>query len=138
MLNAELFRLAWRVQRVRKQEESGDKLRFGGAEYSRLASTVGVPAEKNPPCDILTHDRNRIVKAGAIAFGVAREWWAGSPLMAEGQSAAQNAVSICGKGVAKRHQHRSRAIRTGAMRQDQGVAVGIRGRVQEAADSGSQ
>src|SRR5208337_2639130 len=48
MLDAELFRLTRRVQRVRKQEESGDQLWFGGAEYRRLAATVGVAAEKDP------------------------------------------------------------------------------------------
>src|SRR5208337_199809 len=104
MLNAELFRLTRRVQRVRKQEESGDKLWFGGAKYRRLATTVGVTAQKNPSRDTFTQDCNRVVKAGAIAFGIARKRRSGPPLLAEGQIAAKNDVAMCGKSFAECHQ----------------------------------
>ncbi|HKM46966.1 MAG TPA: hypothetical protein VJX69_05235 [Terriglobales bacterium] len=138
MLDAELFRLTRRVQRVRKQEESGDQLWFGGAEYRRLAATVGVAAEKDPARGTFTQYCNRVVKSGAIAFRIARKRRARAPFLAEGQIAAQDDVAMSGKSFTERHQQRSGAIRARAVGQDQGIAVGVRGRMKETANSGAQ
>ena len=125
MLDTQLFRFARWVQRVRKQKESRNKLWFGGAEYCRLASAVGVAAEKDPARDRLTQCSNRVAQARAIALRIARKRGTGSPfaLLAKGQIAAQNQEALCGKGFAERDQQRSRAIRACAVCEDQRVAV---------------
>src|ERR1039457_294381 len=92
-VDAKLVPFARRMQRVRKQQKSGHKLWFGGAENRRLAPTVGVAAEKDPARDILTKCSDRVAKARAIAFRIARKRRAGAPLLAEGQIAAQNEVA---------------------------------------------
>ena len=138
MLNAPLFRFAWRMQRIRKQKESGYKFWFGGAEHRGLASTVGVAAEKNSSRDTLAHNRNRIAQTGAIAFCIARKRRPGSPLLAKRKIAAQHHVAMSGKSRADCHQKRCVAIRACAVSQDQRIAVWICRRVQEAADGGIQ
>src|ERR1017187_7009700 len=90
VLNAKLFPFARRMQRVRKQQKSGHKLWFGGAENRRLAPTVGVAAEKDPARDILTKCSDRVAKARAIAFRIARKRRAGAPPLAGGARAAPN------------------------------------------------
>ena len=134
MLNAELFRFTRWMQRVRKQKESGNKNGFGGAEHRRLPSTVGVAAEKDRARHIFTQNCNRVAKARTIAFRIAWKWRASAPLLAEGQITAQDDVAMSGKSFADGDQKRSMAIRARAVSQDQGVAVWILGRVQEAAD----
>jgi len=87
MLNAELLGFTRRVQRVGKQEESGDKLWFGGAKYRCLASTIGMPTEKDPATDISSQGCNRIAKTHTISFRIPRKRRASSPLLAKGQIA---------------------------------------------------
>ena len=77
-----------------------------------------------------------LAKACPIAFRIARKRRAGSPFLAEGQITAQDDVAMSGKSFADGDQKRSVAIRARAVSQDQGVAVWILGRVQEAADCG--
>ena len=136
MLNAKLLRLARRMQRIGKQQQSGHQLRLRGAKHRRLPPAIGVAAQKNSARHILAQSRNRIAQTRAIAFRIARKRRAGSPLLAKGQIAAQNDVAMSGKSFAERHQQRSSAIRARAMRQDQSVAVGIFGSVQKSANSG--
>src|SRR5260370_20133916 len=123
MLNTKLLPFARRMQWVRKQKKSGHQLGFGCAENGRLAPTVGVSAEKNPPRDFLAQGCNRVHESLAIAFRIARKRWAGAPLLAVGQIAAQNEVALSGKSFTERHQQWSRRVRTRAVRQDQGVTV---------------
>ena len=138
MLDAKLFRFTRWMQRVRKQKESGHKIWVGGAEHCRLAPTVGVAAQKDPARDALTQNCNRIAQACAIAFRIARKRRACAPLLAERQIAAQDNVAMSGKSFADRDQKRSSAIRARSVSEDQGVAVWVRRRVQEAADGGVQ
>src|ERR1700674_1073285 len=138
MLDTELFRFTRWMQGVRKQKESGNKIGFGGAEHRCLASTVRMAAQKDLAGNILTQSCNCVAQAGAIAFRIARKRRSSSPLLAEGQIAAQNDVAMSGKSFAERNQQRSIAIRARAVSQDQGAASGTRGRVQEAADCGVQ
>ena len=138
MLDAELLRFARRVQRIGEQQQARNQIWFGGAEHRGLASTVGVAAEKDPARDTLTQSSNRVAQARTIALRVAGKRRTGSPVLAEGQIATQDGVAMSSKRFAERHQQRGAAIRTRAVSQDQRFAVGIRGRVQEAADSGVQ
>ena len=91
-------------------------------------------AEKDLARHIFTQNCNRVAKARTIAFRIARKRRAGTPLLAERQIAAQDDVAMSGKSFAEHNQKRSSAIRARAVSQDQGVAVWILGRVQEAAD----
>jgi len=84
MLDAKLFRFTRRMQGIRKQKESGNKIGFGGAEHRGLTSTVGVAAQKDPASHIFTQNCNRIAQARAIAFRIARKRRAGAPRLAEG------------------------------------------------------
>ena len=93
-------------------------------------------AKKNPARDALTEDGDCIAQAGAITFRVSRERRPGAAVLAEGQITAQNEVAMAGKGVAERHQQRRGGIRTGAVRQDQRVAVGHIWSVQPASYGG--
>src|SRR4029077_15958292 len=136
MLDAKLFRFTRWMQRIRKQEESGNKIGFGGAEHCGLSSTVGVAAQKDPASHIFTQNCNRIAQTRAIAFRIARKRRSSAPLLTEGQIAAQNDVAMDSKSFADRNQQRSIAIRARAVSQDQCVAVWIRGRVDKASDGG--
>ena len=138
MLDSKLFSFTRWMQRVRKQQESGNKIGFGGAEHRRLSSAVGVSAEKDSTRDIFAQSRKCIAQARAIAFCVARKRRASSPLLAEGQIAAEDRVAMSGKSFADRDQKRSSAIRSRAVSEDQCVTVWILGRVQKAADRGVQ
>ncbi len=85
---------------------------------------------------MLTHGSDCIPQPRAVAFRIAWERRAGSPLLAKGQIAAENDIAILRKSLAERHDQRSRAIRASAMRQDQRIAIGILRRMQKAADGG--
>src|SRR5258708_1609315 len=128
MLDAELFRFTRRMQRVRKQKESGNKLGLGGTEHRGLSSTVGVAAEKDPTRDILTQNCYCVAQAGAIAFRIARKRRARAPLLPEGQITAQDDVAVSGKSFADHDQKRSIAIPSPPVTKDHGGAVWARGR----------
>ena len=138
MLDAKLFRFARRMQGVGKQQKSRNKIGLGGAEHRRLAPTVGVATEKDAARDILAHNRNCIAQTRTIALRIARKRRASAPLLAERQITAQDDVAMSGESFADRDQEWSSAIRARAMSKDQGVAVWVRRRVQEAADRGVQ
>src|SRR5258708_29264331 len=97
MLDAKLLRFARWMQGVRKQQESGNKIRFGGAEYCGLASTVGVATEKDPARHNLTQNFNRVAQARAIPFRLPRERPCPVPLPAERDIASRNNYSTCGE-----------------------------------------
>src|SRR5260221_12947379 len=102
MLDAKLLRFARWMQGVRKQQESGNKIRFGGAEYCGLASTVGVATEKDPARHNLTQNFNRVAQARAIAFRLARERRGRGPLLAKREIASQEKLAQCSETFAGR------------------------------------
>jgi hypothetical protein len=79
-----------------------------------------------------------VAQSHAIAFGIAGKRRSGAPLLAKGEIAAENDVAIRGEAFSQRHEQGSIAIRACAVGQDEGVAVGIRRRVQEAAHGGHE
>lgn len=109
---------------------------MGCTQHRRLPPAIGVATKKNLSRNMLTHDANRIPQPLAIAFRIAWERRAGSPLLAKGQIAAENDIAIFRKSLAERHEQRSRTIRPSAMRQDQRVAIGIPRGMQKTANSG--
>src|SRR5580658_3775076 len=138
MLGAKLFGLARRMQGVGKQQESRELVGFTGigAEHSGLAPSVGMAAEKKSAGYGFAKGGYGVAQSHAIAFGIAGKRRSGAPLLAKGEIAAENDVAIRGEAFSQRHEQGSIAIRACAVGQDEGVAVGIRRRVQEAAHGG--
>ena len=136
MLAAQLLGFARRVKRVGEQKESGYQIGFGGAEHRCLASTVRMTAEKDSPCDALPQHSHCVAQACAIALGIARKRRTGAPLVPERQITAQDCVTVPSKCFAQGDEQWGIAVRTRAMCEDQSVADGILGRVQETSNRG--
>src|ERR1035441_9074307 len=134
MLNAKLVGLTWRVQWVGEQQEAHDKIVFGGAEYGGLAASIGVTSEIDPSAGQFSHCRHCIAQARSIALCVAGKWWAGTALLAEWQVTTQHCVAMTAESVAESYQQGSVAVASRAVREDQGIAASIIGRVQKAAN----
>jgi hypothetical protein len=101
VLNTKLFRLARRMQRVRKQKKTGHEATLGRAENGRLTASIRVAAEKDLPGNQLPHNRNGISQSGTIFFGVTerRPGWLFLP---EGQITSENEITVLSERFAQR------------------------------------
>jgi hypothetical protein len=63
-----------------------------------------VATEKDAARYTFAQNSDRVAQTGAIAFGIARKWRAGSPLLAEGQIAAQDSIAMFSESFAERHE----------------------------------
>lgn len=97
MLNAQLLRFAWWMQRIRKQKEAERKIRFGRTKHRNLASTIGVPAEEDAAWDLFRQKSDRVAQACAIALGVPRKWRSRLSLLPKREITAQNRVAMAAK-----------------------------------------
>jgi hypothetical protein len=103
MLNTKLVRFARWMQGVGKQKQSGNKIWLGRAEHRRLASPVGVTAEKDPSRDDLTQDRNRVAQTRAISFRIPRKWRPSAAILTKGKIATENRVAMFRESFTDRH-----------------------------------
>jgi hypothetical protein len=82
-----------------------------------------VSAEKDLAAYLLSHRRDRIPQARAIAFGIAGKRRSGSPLLTVWQVAAQDDRAVSTEGFGKSNQQRSIAVAASSMREDQRIAA---------------
>ena len=98
-----------------------------------MASAIGMAAEKDAAASPFAHQSDRTAQALLVAFGVAARRAVRTQL-AKRQVAAEDCNTRFGERLRQRHEQRGIAIRSGAMRQNEGVARGLRGCVQISSD----
>jgi hypothetical protein len=131
MLCALLLRLAWWMQRIRKEQESSGKFRFFRAEHARLTSAVRMSAEKNLSGDLLLQRRDGILQSRAIMRRIARAGWSPGSHLPKRQIAAQHGESSRAQRLSHRDEERSLRISARTMGQYQPLVVGILWEVQK-------
>ena len=109
------------MQGIGEQQQARNEVRLFSAQHRGLAASVRVPAKKDLPVHDLSHRRNRIAQAGAIALGVAGKWRSKTPFLPERQIATQDRIPMSAKSLGECDQQRSGAISARAMSQDQSV-----------------
>lgn len=134
MLSTKLRRVVRRVKRIREQEKAIGKIRLFRGKHAGLASSVGVPPEKEPTGNQLSHGSHGVKKALAVAGSVTGTGRAEAPGLPEGQVATQDGKSAFGEGVCQRNQQRGLSIGAGAVSERQAVSVRLGWGVDEASD----
>ena len=122
MLSTKLRRVVRRVKRIREQEKAIGKIRLFRGKHAGLASSVGVPPEKEPTGNQLSHGSHGVKKALAVAGSVTGTGRAEAPGLPEGQVATQDGKSAFGEGVCQRNQQRGLSIGAGAVSERQAVS----------------
>src|SRR5277367_6031388 len=103
------------MERVRKQQQPMDKLRFVCGEHRCLPAAVGMAAKKNPSSGSPPNRRDRGAQAELVAFRAAARRWPLRPLLTKDKVAAQHSQSCRIKRTGERDQQRSVTVRTRAV-----------------------
>src|ERR1700692_1442923 len=103
MLSAKLVGLAWRMQRVGKQQQTSRLFWLLGAEHACLPAAIGVPTEKNPARGQVFNGCNCVRQSRAIAVRLYRPGRTKGTVLTEGKVAAQHDEPRASKGFRKRN-----------------------------------
>jgi len=125
---AELVGLVRRMQGIGKKQEAVGELRLLGEKHGGLAPAVGMASDENAAGDLLFRERDGATDTFAIAFGIAagRAEAAGNT---KGKIEAENGKAGVSEGFGYGDEQLGLAIGTGAVGEDESVAVGTWGRV---------
>jgi hypothetical protein len=134
MLRAKLLGLAGRMQGIGEQQQSGGNFGLVGAEHAGLAAAVGVSACKHAASGHIPDRRDCVLQAGTVALAIAGTGRAIGAILAKWQIAAEHEEAGITKSVRQRNEQRRLAISASTVREDESVAVGLGGMVQESAD----
>jgi hypothetical protein len=124
----------WEGGGIREKQQAVDELCILRDKNRGLPSTVGMSAEENWSCVSLFHDGNRLPQTVAVLCRAAGRRRAVRALGAERQIETQYGEAGRSEGFGHFDEQFRLAICAGAMREDDGAAVRLRGRVQEAAN----
>jgi len=151
MLRALLFGTARGMQRVGQQEQARDQVWLLGAEHTGLAAAVRVPAEEKSSFFVLVRAKistspnvrekwgtqgcfqrcDGVLQTGTVAGGVAGAGWAQGSRLAIRQITAKHGEAFIGECIRQGAEQRGLGVATGAVGQNEAVAIGCFGDVQE-------
>jgi hypothetical protein len=90
VLRPKLLWLSWRMQWVRKQQQTIDQPRFLRAQHGCLPPTVGLSPEENAASQQPPKNPHRILQALPVTIGIARPWRTVGPGLSKRQIAPQH------------------------------------------------
>jgi len=123
-----------RVQWVGEQEKAFDEVGLGGGEDGCLASSVGMTAEIDAAGKMAAHRLDGGLQALLVSLGAAsgrRPLWA---RLTEGEIAAEDGKAGVSEGRGESDKERRVAVCSGAVSEDEAVAVTVGGLVEESDD----
>ena len=126
----QLWRVLWRVQRVRKQEKRVCHARLAGCEHRSLPPPIRMPAQKNPSGHGSAQYFRSPPKALLVAFRAALHRRSLGTRLTKWQVASQYGHAAFAKCSGHRLQQRRFTVSPGPVRQHQPVARRVRRHVQ--------
>ena len=137
MRRALLGRLAWRVKRVREEQQPACHAGVLSGEHGGLPASVGMATEKDPPGRILRLDPSKrihcIAQPFAVFCGVPARRRAVRALLPVGEVAAKHGKSGVNEHAGQCYKQRRLAVRARAVREHQGITARCGGTVQKTA-----
>ena len=109
------------MKRVCEQQESIGQAWLRSSQHGRLAASVGVPAQKQPPRNLPPHYLHHMPQSLLVARGAAAWRRPVRMPLTKRKVAAENSQAGFAEGVRQRHQQQGLAVRAGAVREDQPI-----------------
>src|ERR1700676_789374 len=123
MAGAELSRLSWRMQGIRKKQQAVNQLTIFRNKNRSLPPAVGMATQKYRSMFSLFHQRNRSSQTVTVSGRAAGRGWPEGAIGAEWQIEPQDCETGGGKSIGHLDQQFRLAVCAGAVCQDNCIAA---------------